>query len=510
MRPFARAGHVRIVARASTAIFVAFVFLVGCRQRSTPNAAANGEQATNEDERQGDDAASPPPNPKPTPPPESDPLAIGSAPRPEPPPAVELDAEVDTATPDDAFWENPDEHCPKGGRLVGEQGPGKTVRCVDDKSKWNGPLARFHDNGSLATLEFQVDGRSAGRVRHWHPNGQLAHERHYRAGNLHGPSRSFRPDGTPASVEAYRVGRPWGSFVYYASDGSEAARSELPAGNGTLVKPQPDSSVGGEMASSYVHGLLHGELVRTDGDGKVVHRSQWANGTRHGREETFDAEGRPRFDGQYKLGQRHGPHRYYEDGQIARVEHFVDGQRIAAVLYQDGEPLADEPDYTADTATPEGISKLLEAAGHGPLPERRSCVQRPAHFPALIMLGSFAHDRGCMAQRYIVDGHVVDTPPPPRDLLRWSGWSDANAEHRRQLALAYVKEVDLAWSGTLVSQGEDQPVVRSDDGGGVVIEAWVRRPSGMRRGHREDHLRWTFAPAGTLARKQLTSREVGR
>ena len=89
------------------------------------------------------------------------------------------------------------------------------------------------------------------------------------------------------------------------------------------------------------------------------------------------------------------------------------------------------------------------------------------------------------------------------ELLGRVGWKQADLESRKLMALRYVKEIDTAYGGTISRDIEDPKV--TDSKGTVVVELWVREPSGMRRETRYSKWRYEFSVKGSLSKTRIDS-----
>jgi hypothetical protein len=68
----------------------------------------------------------------------------------------------------------------------------------------------------------------------------------------------------------------------------------------------------------------------------------------------------------------------------------------------------------------------------------------------------------------------------------------------------YLREVELAWEGSMSDQPEPPRVALEKDGGVIVI-AWIAEPPGMARGITRHLTEFRFAASGALATRVLRS-----
>jgi hypothetical protein len=250
-----------------------------------------------------------------------------------------------------------------------------------------------------------------------------------------------------------------------------------------------------------VHGLLHGIHREYNQDGKLVAEGHWSGGEQHGLDTRFDAEGRKAIEHSYAYGLLDGPATRWKAGVIVERSIWVDGIERSRQLHADGKPLSELPTPT-QCDTDIGLAQALERDS-----EEDGCITRSPLFPGIVMVGMFAHDRGCMRAQWVVDCKLVDEAPPADQLLARAGWAKASADQRLLLAQEYVRELGLAWSGSITSDPEE-PIWTVLDDGGIEATVWVAEPSGMQRGRELDKLRFGFSSAGVVTRTPLEHRTI--
>lgn len=119
------------------------------------------------------------------------------------------------------------------------------------------------------------------------------------------------------------------------------------------------------------------------------------------------------------------------------------------------------------------------------------CAAWPQTFPKVVVVGGFAHDRGCMPIGAFVGRKWFDRMDEATVAgLTSAGWVDGALEKREPLARAWVQEVLQAFGGHFVTEPtrafelddtpEFTPVgVRATESLGVVVSGWVQEPPGM-------------------------------
>jgi antitoxin component YwqK of YwqJK toxin-antitoxin module len=370
------------------------------------------------------------------------------------------------------WWEDPGRHCPPGTQVYGELPPeGTGVWCGDDDYVRNGPRTNFHKNGQKSSEGWEVDSEWVGPWKHWHENGQLARE-------------EVRLPG----------GGLTGSYRQWAEDGTLIGGFELPGGTGhaTLWTPDGRKHEEGRME----RGRRIGVWKRFHTDGSLAAEETY-DGDREGPVTHYDPQGRKRVTGHHAAGEMHGRWSYFDpdSGDRDRVDVYDAGRKVREVFYQDGAPLGiDPPANRCDTD--DGVAAVM-----GWPADRRAgaCIQRPLAFPGVVLVGAFAHDRGCMPLTTLIDCKRIDGPRPARDILERAGWKDSMGAHREALALRYIQQVAVPYHGS-VARDPDPPTARAAADGSVVAEVWVNHPSGMVRGRRADKIAYRFTPDGDLER----------
>jgi hypothetical protein len=148
-------------------------------------------------------------------------------------------------------------------------------------------------------------------------------------------------------------------------------------------------------------------------------------------------------------------------------------------------------------AIPEGDIKTVREAYRAELGrdlgDKPDCVDWPKPFPHVVMVGHFAHDRGCMLEGLFIGrtwyGGGSGGAAAAKGLAT-RGWASASADERQTLAREWIDSVTHAFDGRFVRSEptafvfDDTPAfepvqVAAMDDGGVSIDGWVELPSGM-------------------------------
>lgn len=170
---------------------------------------------------------------------------------------------------------------------------------------------------------------------------------------------------------------------------------------------------------------------------------------------------------------------------------------------------------TATTPTPAAFARDDKAAVQAALASAGvevgddPCLSWPSSFPRVVVVGSFANDRGCDVEGIFVDrtwhargGEVAG--------LATRGFVDAAMATKQSLARAWADEVVHAFGGGFVTEDDVAfgldgspgftPVsVRANEAGAVVVEGWTLEPAGMVFESTFHHVGLHFAVDGALS-----------
>lgn len=139
-------------------------------------------------------------------------------------------------------------------------------------------------------------------------------------------------------------------------------------------------------------------------------------------------------------------------------------------------------DFSKDEIVLEEVNKIMK----NDLSKEDICIDRPSSFKDLVLVGFFAHDRGCAGGLKFYKGIEVDNEKGYSTILVDNGWKD---KHKREvIALNWVRDVSLAWSIPLESEDDDfkkqeehtfMPPTVKTEGDEISVAIWVREQSGM-------------------------------
>lgn len=139
------------------------------------------------------------------------------------------------------------------------------------------------------------------------------------------------------------------------------------------------------------------------------------------------------------------------------------------------------------------------------------CIERPEEFAELIVVGSFAHDRGCAGNDVIYKGKLSNKDAVTAKVLNDNGWSDR--KNRGHLAVNYTTDVLHVWETVLSGESdafESDEYVYADpsftmEDGEVTVTCWVKEPSGMQPVNSYYHLTIVFSNDGTISSYEKTN-----
>jgi len=169
-----------------------------------------------------------------------------------------------------------------------------------------------------------------------------------------------------------------------------------------------------------------------------------------------------------------------------------------------------------DLSTDEGVAAAREAKRGKKLDNySKGCIKRPEELPEIILVGSFAHDRGCMLDGAFVKKYFLSKQENlSRAALESLGWRKADASRREEMALKWTRFGLLSFDGHPLDKANENfkdrdfhaPQTATGEAESVTVTLWTRQPSGMlcRTGY--ERLSFTFAKDGSLQeRKSLES-----
>jgi len=170
-----------------------------------------------------------------------------------------------------------------------------------------------------------------------------------------------------------------------------------------------------------------------------------------------------------------------------------------------------------DLSTNEGVNAAREAKLGKKLQDySKGCLKRPKELPEIILVGTFAYDRGCMLDGAFVKKYFLSRQDENFSgrALESLGWRKADSTKREEIALRWTQFGLLAFGGyPIVKTDEDfngrefrAPEALAGAAGGVEVVLWTRQPAGMRCETNYQRLSFTFSDDGSLQeRKSIDS-----
>jgi antitoxin component YwqK of YwqJK toxin-antitoxin module len=176
-----------------------------------------------------------------------------------------------------------------------------------DRKPFNGTCETCHMNGILERRVTFVNGKTNGVDTTYYESGCIMVVRNHVQGEENG-QWTFFYDSTamPAWEMNYSVGQQNGRQVFYSP---------------------PKKDARGVMRSdtmkyeNYVNGVLNGQKISYDANGKRTKQAIYKNGLLEGPFLVFNAEGKIIEELNYKEGKKNGVFKYYyDDGELLRTE----------------------------------------------------------------------------------------------------------------------------------------------------------------------------------------------
>lgn len=177
---------------------------------------------------------------------------------------------------------------------------------------------------------------------------------------------------------------------------------------------------------------------------------------------------------------------------------------------------ADGQDFSRyDLSTDAGVNEARQAMrGKNPSNYGKGCIKRPAALPEIILVGSFAHDRGCMLEGAFVKKYFLAAREESfsRAALKSLGWQKADAEAREKMALKWTQFGLLSFGSYPLDKADAEedfkgrefqaPQTATDEDKNVAVTLWTRQPAGMRCETNYRRLSFIFAEDGSLKERK--------
>lgn len=142
------------------------------------------------------------------------------------------------------------------------------------------------------------------------------------------------------------------------------------------------------------------------------------------------------------------------------------------------------------------------------------CINRISDFQGLILVGYFAHDRGCEGGLVFYKDQEMTFNGLSERVLKDNGWSDRTK--KAKLAIDYTIDVLKAWESVLTEEPDNfsqdstgyafaAPSAILEDGE-VNVTCWIKEPAGMQPVDEYYHFSVTFGEDGSVLKSETSNR----
>jgi hypothetical protein len=144
------------------------------------------------------------------------------------------------------WWEG-ESPCPAGSELYGGAPPEhERVGCKTAQGKNEGPLTKFHSNGTKREQGQYSDHFAEGVWIEWDPRGERVSETAFSAGKKHGVETLYFPGGVVKSQRTFHEGKRHGVTAIW--DDRERKRTILTYRDGKKHGPEARYDIEGDLA----------------------------------------------------------------------------------------------------------------------------------------------------------------------------------------------------------------------------------------------------------------------
>jgi len=165
--------------------------------------------------------------------------------------------------------------------------------------------------------------------------------------------------------------------------------------------------------------------------------------------------------------------------------------------------------FSQDLSTNEKVLEVLNKGRERKLNKENVCIERPKELNGTIIIGFFAHDRGCRFNIAFVNGKQYEgVEKATKAGLNHLGWYKMKNEERTLLAMNWTKHALLRFHRPLEKATPDfnlsdtpefeTPKASVNDDRSVKITLWVQQPKGMRPQKNYNLMEYTFGNDGSL------------
>lgn len=170
----------------------------------------------------------------------------------------------------------------------------------------------------------------------------------------------------------------------------------------------------------------------------------------------------------------------------------------------------------ADLSTDPGVHKAFKAATGSEWHED-NCIGRTG-VRDVILVGGFAHDRGCIVEGGFVGGTWMATDALMSRGLGALGWATMDAAAKATLAREWTDRVVFHWDGSVVAADakafsfDDTPAFTPPEvkaaGDAVVVTLWIEQPPGMQDIDVFEQIEVRIDAAGAVTKSQKAAFSV--
>ena len=154
-----------------------------------------------------------------------------------------------------------------------------------------------------------------------------------------------------------------------------------------------------------------------------------------------------------------------------------------------------------DTSTDDGVRAAYKKATGKDLPPKSDyqCIEHASSFPAVVKIGSFADDRGCMWEGVLYGCAFSNAADLQAQVLADAGWATADQAGKERLVRDY-------WSGVydvfFTDSGDPRitaPAFTWAADGSATFDYWSQENRGMLPGSHYEHHRDAIPATGAHA-----------
>jgi len=134
--------------------------------------------------------------------------------------------------------------------------------------------------------------------------------------------------------------------------------------------------------------------------------------------------------------------------------------------------------------------------------KRDVCVVIDQEFKHFASIGTFANDRGCMAEECFFGGEYGSLAFLTPKALEYYGWG--NKDKRSKLALKWTERIIFVWESPIFdmpkgfTESEFSKPKVEETKGNVIVQLWIREPAGMLNQSDYRFVKVTYSNSGEI------------